>query len=150
MIINDKLVECKHCGSQLCYENQIGETIIWVCITCGYTTNSHMTEDSELYKNQLEVLPELYKELAYIDDNKLVWLPNFCKEPGQGMIYMEGTNKDNCKWVAVKEKEIPKEEQHKYPNPHNKGTFYTHKPDMSTKKEFETNKYIEAYYYVWT
>ena len=148
MIIDDKLIECKHCGSQLCYGNKSGDVTIFICLTCGYTTNSHMTKDSELYKNQMEVMPELYKEISFVDNEGLVWLPNFFKEPGLGMVYMEGTNKDNCKWVGVKEKEIPKGEQHKYPNPHKKGTFYTHKPDMSTKKEFDKNKYIKAYYYV--
>ncbi len=150
MINEDKIIDCPHCNSQLCYENQQGEVKIWVCLTCGFTANSQMKEGSEYYEKQIEFLPELYKELIFIDEDKIVWLPNYVHIRGSGMIYVDGTSPENCKWVAVKETEIPEEDRHRYPIPSKKGEFYTHKPDMSTKMEFEMNQYVNAYFYIFT
>ena len=35
-----------------------------MCYGCGFTTNTLMTEDSEFLEEQLEVLPEIYKDLV--------------------------------------------------------------------------------------
>jgi hypothetical protein len=52
-----------------------------MCYGCGFTTNTLMTEDSEFLEEQLEVLPEIYKDLIYIDDEGLNWDPFYYKSP---------------------------------------------------------------------
>ena len=50
----DKLVTCKCCGSNACYESEFttqeGKIKTWLCMTCGFTTNTTMTNDSDSLK----------------------------------------------------------------------------------------------------
>ena len=63
----DKLVDCKRCGSNACYEDEIKDDIkTWWCYGCGFMTNTLMKEGHEFLERQVEVLPELYKDLVYI------------------------------------------------------------------------------------
>ena len=39
-----------------------------MCYGCGFTTNTLMTKDSEFLEEQLEVLPEIYKDLVLVDE----------------------------------------------------------------------------------
>ena len=60
-----------------------------------------MKRDSEFLTEQIETLPDLYKELMGEDENGLVWMPNTINIPGQGMVFADGTRGDNWKWGAV-------------------------------------------------
>ena len=55
----DKLTICKCCGSNACYESEFttqeGPVKTWLCMTCGFTTNTTMTKDSETLKKKLEL-----------------------------------------------------------------------------------------------
>ena len=66
--IGDKLITCKCCGSDACYESEFtsqeGPIKTWLCMTCGFTTNSTMTEDSEGLKQTLELTADLIKDLS--------------------------------------------------------------------------------------
>ena len=42
--MEDKLVTCSHCGSDVCYEHEQQKIKIWSCIGCGFTTNELMIE----------------------------------------------------------------------------------------------------------
>ena len=39
----DKLIDCKCCGSNACYESEFttqeGPINTWLCMTCGFTTS---------------------------------------------------------------------------------------------------------------
>ena len=77
--------------SDACYENNLGADYkVYMCYGCGFTTNTLMTEDSEFLEEQLEVLPELYKDLVYIDDDGLNWIPSTISIPEKGMIFING------------------------------------------------------------
>ena len=73
----DKIINCPKSGGDLCYETQITPEITnWMSLSSGYWTNSLMIKDSDFYNEQMEVLPELYKVLAWVDPKtKLTWLP---------------------------------------------------------------------------
>ena len=126
----DKIIMCPKSGGDLCYETQVTPEITnWMSLSCGYWTNSLMTEESEFYNEQMASLPELYRDLAWKDEStKLVWLPQTINEPQKGMVFANGTNIQEWKWSAVKSKEG--------------------KPDMTTKKEFEERDFMEALDYV--
>jgi len=142
------MVRCSHCGSLLCMESIQGKVIIKTCLTCGFITNSYMKSGSDYVKNQTEILPEIYKELIFIDDNKMVWMPNFTNIEDKGMLFIQGADKDSYKWAVIKNLPIPLEDQHKFPIPSQPGKHYKYKGDINTLKTFNPLEYIQAYYYL--
>ena len=131
-------------GSNACYEQVITvkehkEPIkTWLCFGSGYTTSTLMTEGSKTVKDLLETSPELYKDLLFTDKDKRVWAPATITIPEKGMVFADGTSKDDWKWSAVNAIEIPKEELEKYP----KGQ--THRMDMKNGKEYARKDFMDA------
>ena len=135
----DKLTDCKRCGSNACYEQHVDEKVTtWLCMGCGFSTSTVMTENSQPVKQALESSPELYKDLLYKDQDGHMWMPATVTLPAKGMVFIDGSTKDNWRWAAVKAVEILKEEQHKYP----KGQ--THKMDMKGARYFEQRDFMDA------
>ena len=131
---NDKLTICARCGSDACYEQDMGaDYIISLCYGCGFTTNTLMQSESKFLEEQIEVLPELYKDLIYIDDKGLNWMPSATNNPEKGMVYADGKNAQKWRWAAVKA--IPNEEG-------------TPKMDMKNLKHFNERDYMEALDYI--
>ena len=108
-----------------------------------------MTKGSDFCNEQMEVLPELYKDLAWEDhETKLVWLPQTINEPKQGMVFANGAEANNWKWSAVKAVPVTEEEKHKFPIPKQPGKFYEYRMDMNTLQHFEEREFIDALEYV--
>ena len=157
----DKLVTCPCCGSNACYESEFttqdGPITTWLCMTCGFTSNTTMTKDSEALKTTLELTADLIKDLRQ-DHNGLAWFPTAITMPNKGMIFPEpikGTStlefnysKDKSQmdwqWTVVKAIPIPKEEQEKYPDPNNPGTFYKYRMDMKNLKRYGKLEFMDA------
>ena len=146
----DKIIMCPKSGGDLCYETQVTPEITnWMSLSCGYWTNSLMKQDSEFYKEQMETLPELYKDLAWKDESTgLVWLPQTINEPQKGMVFANGTNIQEWKWSAVKAVPVTEEEKYKYPIPKQPGKFYEYRMDMSTIQHFDEREFIDALEYI--
>ena len=139
----DNLTICPRCGSDACYHTDLGANYqINMCYGCGFTTNTLMTEDSEFLEEQLEVLPEIYKDLVYKDETGKHWMPSTVSNPNQGMIFIDGKSVNEWKWAACKAVELLEEERSRFPE----GT--THKMDMSTVKRFDERDFIEALDYI--
>ena len=150
----DKLVNSPVCDSNACYESEVqtedGIIKTWLCMTSGYTSNTTMTLDSETLKQTLELTADLIKDLRQDHvppggGEKLAWFPTVITMPEKGMIFPEpikGT--DNWGWTVVKAIDIPKEEQDKYPDPRNPGTFYKKRMDMKGKKRFMKLEFMDA------
>jgi hypothetical protein len=145
----DNLTICPRCGSDACYEQELGADYkVHQCYGCGFTTNTLMTEDSKFLDEQLEVLPELYKDLIYIDEGGYNWMPSAVNSPEQGMIYADGKTSKDWKWSAVKAMKIVEEEKEKYPIPNKEGEYYEYRMDMTTLKQFDERDFIEALDYI--
>ena len=165
----DKLVTSPICGSDAMYESEFqtqeGTIKTWLCMTSGYTSNTTMTLDSEPLKKTLELTADLIKDLRQDHvppggGEKLAWFPTAITMPDKGMIFPEplkdttsiksdptnsGTKgKQDWGWTVVKAIPIPKEEQEKYPDPTNPGTFYKHKMDMKNLKRFDKLCFMDA------
>ena len=57
--MEEKLVICSKCSGNACSEMTNGVVTIWICMGCGFTSNTTITD-----KNYIEMegtLPELYK-----------------------------------------------------------------------------------------
>ncbi len=139
----DEIVNCPKSGGDLCYKMRVNENITnYYSLSCGFWTNTLMLEGSEFYEEQISILPEIYKDLAWTDPKtKLIWLPNTVNVKENGMVFASGTDVENWKWAAVKSIEIPKEEQEKY-----KGE--KHRADMTTIKYFKERDFMDALSYI--
>jgi hypothetical protein len=147
---HEEIINCPKSGGDLCYKVQVAPEIYnYMSLSCGFWTNSFMTEDHEFYMQQMETLPELYKDLAWKDpETGLIWLPNTINNPEEGMIFAHGQNISNWKWAAVKAIKLPKKEQKNYPIPGKPGEFMKFKMDMKNMRLFEERDYIEALSYI--
>ncbi len=152
--LGDKLVNSPVCNSDACYESEFqtadGPIKTWLCMTSGYTSNTTMTLDSEVLKQTLELTAKLIKDLR-LDlvppggGEKLAWFPTAITMPDKGMVFPEpikGTK--DWGWTVVKAIPIPEEDQHKYPDATNPGTFYKNRMDMKNMKRFDKLCFMDA------
>lgn len=134
----DKLVDCKRCGGNACYEQNVDEnTTTWMCMGCGFTTSTLMSKDGEVVKNAVETSPELYKDIMFEDSDQRVWLPATITLPAKGMVFVDGVNKKDWKWAAVNA--VPLQEEDKKVS-----ESQTHKMDMKNVKHFNQKDFMDA------
>lgn len=134
----DNLITCKRCGSNACYEQKINEELTThLCMGCGFTTSTLMKEGSEPVKAALDTSPELYKDLMFKDVDGQIWFPSTLTVPTKGMVFVDGTNKTEWKWAAVKA--IPLQEGDKKVS-----NDQTHKMDMNNLKHYAEGDYMDA------
>lgn len=140
----DNLITCKRCGGNACLKgstkekDQDIEIDTFFCFGCGFTTTSANIPDSPMISNILETAPELYKDLKFIDEQGLVWLPATVTLPKVGMVFIDGTNQVDWQWAAVKAIPIPPDEISKYPE------GQTHKMDMKNARYFGKRDFMDA------
>ena len=147
--MKDKLGICPHCGSDVCYETEITEGFTtYQCYGCGFTTTTMMKEGELFYEEQMSILPELHKDLAFTDSENKVWIPTTVNLSSKGMVYADGTSTENWKWSAVKTIPVKEEEKEKYPIPGSKGKYYEWRIDMSTLEKFEQGDFMEGLEYI--
>jgi hypothetical protein len=103
-----------------------------------------MKEGEEFYNEQIAVLPDLYKDIMFTDKDGMIWFPTAVNMPQNGMVFYNGTTKENAKWAAVKAVEVTEEEKEKYPIKGKPGEFYQWRMDMTTMKPFEMKDFMEA------
>ena len=139
--MSDRLIICPHCGSDACYEHEQQKIVIWSCMGCGFTSNELMIEGSELVTQTEEVMPELYKDIKFIDKDKHIWYPTVINIQDKGTVFVNGTSKDNWGWAGIKAIETIDEEKQKF-----KGA--THKSDPKTLMMFSKEQFDDACYYI--
>jgi hypothetical protein len=143
---HEEIINCPKSGGDLCYKTQVTPDIYnFMSLSCGFWTNSLMKEGEEFYEAQMETLPELYKDLAWVDEKTgLTWIPNTINQPGLGMVFANGTDIKDWGWAAVKSILIPENERPNHPLPGKPGEFMEHKMDMQNMRMFDERDYIEA------
>jgi hypothetical protein len=142
----DNLTTCDRCGSDACYVQEVNQDVkLHFCYGCGFQANTAMKRDSEFLKEQMEVLPELYKELMGEDENGTIWMPSVVNIPDKGMVFADGPNGQQWQWAAVKATLMSEEEKTKFKE---KGKEYDYKMDMITLTHFSERDFIEALTYI--
>ena len=145
----DNLIVCDRCGSDACYVQEVNQSIKnYMCYGCGFQTNSLMKKDEVFFEEQMETLPNLYKELMGEDYEGKIWMPSTVNLPEKGMVFANGPNASDWKWGAVKAVPVKDEDKEKYPIPGKKGEYYKFRMDMDTLKNFEERDYMEALEYI--
>ena len=154
----DKLVTCKCCGSNACYESEFttkeGKVNTWLCMTCGFTSNTTMEEGSETLKQASENTSVFILSQKQTHDG-LVWFPTVITMPDKGMIFPEpikgtktldsfNTDEVDWKWTVVKSVKVTDKEKEKYPIPNKPGEFYKTRMDMQNLKRFDRLCFMDA------
>ena len=64
----DEIIDCPRSGGDLCYKIEVTPEITnYYNISWCFWTNSLMKKGSQFFNEQWELLPELYKDLAWLD-----------------------------------------------------------------------------------
>ncbi len=141
--LKDQLTEGPF-GSNACYEQsfeQDGQEIkTWLCFGSGFTTSTLMTEGSKVVQDLIATSPELYKDLLHTDSKKRVWAPATITLPEQGMVFLNGRNKKDWNWSAVKAVKITDEDRKTKNFPKEQ----THKMDMANVQDFKQDSFMDA------
>jgi len=140
----DEIINCPKSGGDLCYKIEVSADITqYMSLSCGFWTNTLMKAGSEFYDEQMGLLPELYKDLAWLDTSTdLIWLPTNINVPELGMIYANGSNPEEWAWAAVKAIKLDE------PIIDSMGNKIEFKPDMETISSFKERDFIEALSYI--
>jgi hypothetical protein len=142
----DNLTTCERCGSDACYVQEVNQDIkLHFCYGCGFQANTAMKHNSEFLQQQMETLPELYKELMGEDENGTIWMPSVVNIPDKGMVFADGPNGQDWRWAAVKATLMSEEEKTKFKE---KGKEYDYKMDMTTLTHFSERDFIDALSYI--
>jgi hypothetical protein len=145
----DNLIICDRCNSDACYVQEINQEIKnYQCYGCGFITNTLLVKDSQFFNEQMELLPNLYKELMGEDESGKIWMPSTVNMPSKGMVFANGPNSLSWNWAAVLAVPVTEEEKTKYPIPGKEEEYYEWRMDMDTLEEFPEGDYIEALDYI--
>lgn len=151
-------ITCPHCGGEHCFEenqtipsNGDSEQLVtsWMCLDCGYTSTTLNEEGSDIITGYEESTAEIIKDLKWVDpETTLVWYPIVLNFPSFGIIFPDGTSRDDWSWTAAPAVDIPAEEQNKYPIPGQTGQYYTRRIDMTVGKKFDSDKFYDACHFI--
>jgi len=145
----DELTICSRCLGDACYVDKVNQDITTqLCFSCGFQTNSLMKVGEPLYEEQVNILPELYKDLMVEDNDGKIWMPTTINLPQQGMVFANGPSSRDWCWAAVKAVPVSEEEKEKYPIPGKKGKYYSMRMDMSTLKNYPEHDFMDALSYI--
>ena len=137
-------ITCPVCKSKNCFESIDNNITSYLCLRCGYTSNSLLKESSESLEKILETTPQLAKDLQIFDSTReLYWIPTVINMGDRGIIYPEGTT-DNWKWKYAKVVDISEELQKDYPIPGTDGEYYTTMLDVENAEEFKSTEFLKA------
>jgi hypothetical protein len=124
--MKESLIICPKCGGDACHEASNNKITVWSCFGCGFTAN---TTTTDINIETIEaVMPQLYIDLKFKDQKGYYWYPSTVILEDKSMVFAEGTSIDDWKWSAVQTKDG--------------------KADMTTKKEYEINDFMEALDYI--
>lgn len=137
-------------GTNNCFEHEQvfedGTTVkSWMCMDSGFTSTTLNTEDSPIIDSYEETTAELIKELKWIDpETKLIWYPMVLNFPSFGIIFPDGSSKDDWQWMAAPAVDIPEADRKKYPIPGQTDQFYTRKINMEAGRKFSSDQFYQA------
>ena len=137
-------MKCPICESEK-VEITGGDSPTYMCLQCGFTTNSLMIPESEYLEKILLSASILVVDCAFDDvELNLVWIPQILNMGEKGMIYPIGNHKDNWHWEYAQVVDIPEDKREKYPVPNKEGQFYKSKLDIENAKKYKWNDFYTA------
>jgi len=132
MNLSGKTVECSVCGGNTALEEDYENITSWLCVKCGYTTNSTFVGTSK----ELISTPKAILDMKHWDsERQIYWIPTVINMPTRGLIFPEKHGK-KLMWVYVPMVSILEEDQRNYPIPGSTTEFYKRKLDSDETKRF--------------
>lgn len=147
--MNTDLIECPCCGSDACSKTTSPEgNDVYLCWTCGMTTNSLMEDGSDFEKENYDQTAEIIKDLKQVHNN-LAWYPKVINLQENGMVFPEWNKRvKDWYWAAVKAVPVTEEEKEKYPDPTNPGEYYKFRMDIKNIKRYDKTCFMDAAEYI--
>jgi hypothetical protein len=136
--MTDNLIKCHCCGAEMCYEYHHTHFIQWMCFNCGYSSTSHMVQNSDFVTSAKESLPQLIKDLEIIDEEGFVWYPSTINIAEKGILFPNGGSKDTWGWTVAPLVPIKEEEKARFPK------NQTHRIDMNLMEHFPKENFASA------
>lgn len=113
-------------------------------IDAGYITNSKLVVDSPEILRVESNMPELIKQLRYVDKNlNLIWYPSVLNT-SYGMVFPDGTNASDWKWTVCKRIPLTEEQKEKIKNTNSIDYKFGSKLDMKNSIKFNPDQFREA------
>ncbi len=126
-----------------CYITPLNETAnAYDDLILGFSTNDYMVEGEFDFEAYEEALPELYKSIKKVDDQKRVWYPKTVVKD-EGVVFVVGTNKDDWQWASIKNTPVSDDEKERFKNPQT-GEYLKFKSDPKSLTQHGQNGFIEA------
>ena len=137
-------IDCLVCKSKNCFESIDKDITSYLCLSCGYTSNSLLKRDSESLEEVMITTPQIVKDLQIYDfAREIYWIPTVINMGDRGIIYPEGTT-DNWKWKYAKVVDISEELQKDYPIPGKDDEYYKTMLDVENAEEFKSSEFLKA------
>jgi ribosomal protein L37AE/L43A len=131
-----KTVTCAVCGEETALEETYEKIISWMCVNCGYTSNTLYKKNSTTIRKVFSTSPKFINDVKVFDTKRFVyWIPTVINMPTRGLIFPEGS-KAQIIWTYIPMVDIPEKEQKNYPIENQIGKFYTQKLDPNQSKKF--------------
>ena len=108
-------VECAVCGENTALEESESNIISWMCVNCGYASNTLYKKNSITFR--------------------IYWILTVINMPSRGLIFPEGS-KSQIIWTYIPIVDIPEDEQKNYPITNQNNKFYKQKLDPTKSKKF--------------
>ena len=140
--MSDQLTTCRKCGSPLCYERHTESIIFWDCLQCGYSTNTLLLVNTEAVVSYQSMVPRLFQDIKYVDSDGLVWFPTTVTKEGVGIIFPDGTSKEDWKWAVARHVPVGEAEKERFKK--KDGTYHKYKTDMKNVLHFDKEYFSKA------
>jgi len=142
-LVDHGMQNCPCCESNACYRQSLEDgNTSWLCFGCGRSASTYMKEGNELHLTAEQGLPELFKDLKFVDEDKNVWFPSVITLPQRGMVSIDGTGLQDWRWMGVKAVLISEEERDRFPKEH------LYKMDYGNTKHFGQRDFIDSLEYI--
>jgi len=145
----ERVIDCPICFNQdKCFEDILegdGKTMkSYLCINCGYTSNSYFTEDSRHLVEHRKSTAKIVNDLEIFDsEREIFWYPSVINMGKLGIIFPEGSM-NNWNWKYAKVNPVPKGDEEKYPVEGEKGKFHTSFLDLETASVYDQFNFLDA------
>ena len=137
-------INCPNCKSKNCFESIDKSVTTYLCLSCGYTSNTLLKQGTDSLEEVMKTTPQLVKNLQIYDfTREIYWLPTVINMGDRGIIYPEGTT-DSWKWRYAKVVDVPEASQKDYPVPGTDGEYYTTMLDVENAEEFKSTEFLKA------
>lgn len=138
----ETMTNCNRCGGNACLQQTQDNSTSWFCFGCGFSTATELVNTPEMVEEIQQTLPELYKDLMYIDSENRIWLPATITLPEVGIVFLDGDSVYNWGWSAALAVKIEEEEKHRFPEGQELKIDYVNKRFYGKKDFMDALEYI--------